>query len=214
MFTVMTVLRSGGIYDSVWVRKLRDAIARHITIPFQFRCLSDVPVSCESIPLEHNWPIWWAKMELFRPGVIIGPTLYIDLDTLILKDIAAFATIGAPFSMLRNLANPQVVGSGMMWFGAPMKSDIYDLFNSDPDYWMERFRGAGTHCGDQAFIYHTLGVEPLPRLQDLVPGLIAAFDPFWLLRPEMIPEKCAVVMFKGPMKPDLYSAPWIREAWK
>jgi len=87
MLTVACVLRSGGKFDSEYVRKLRDGVLRFANVPHRFVCLSDVDVPCERIPLEHNWPGWWSKIELFRPGVIKAPMLYLDLDTIVIGSL-------------------------------------------------------------------------------------------------------------------------------
>jgi hypothetical protein len=84
--TVICVLRSGGIYGAGDVEKLRNQVARHLSLPHEFVCLSDVEVSCKRIALQHDWSGWWSKVELFRPGVIQGPTVYMDLDNVILGD--------------------------------------------------------------------------------------------------------------------------------
>ena len=52
-----------------------------------FECLSDVDVpGVECTKLEHNWPGWWAKMNLFSPNMP-GDFLFIDLDTVIIGPI-------------------------------------------------------------------------------------------------------------------------------
>ena len=89
MITVACVLREGGKvgYDATWVEKLHNSISRNLTIPFKFVCLSDCAVPCERIPLYKNGPGYWAKMQLFRPGLFDGPVLFFDLDTVICNNI-------------------------------------------------------------------------------------------------------------------------------
>ena len=89
MITVACVLRQGGKvgYDASWVEKLHNSISRNLTIPFKFVCLSDCAVPCERIPLNDNGPGYWAKMQLFRPGLFDGPVLFFDLDTVICNNI-------------------------------------------------------------------------------------------------------------------------------
>src|SRR5262245_61940013 len=84
MLTIACVLKSGGIYDATWVARLRDGVARHLPLTHRFVCLSDVEVPCERIPLEHDWPGWWAKVELFK---LKAPVLFFDLDTAIVGDL-------------------------------------------------------------------------------------------------------------------------------
>ena len=55
----VTVLRSGGEYGPRHVQWLARQIPGLV-------CLSDRKVEgVETIPLRHDWPGWWAKMEMF-----------------------------------------------------------------------------------------------------------------------------------------------------
>lgn len=89
--TVACVYREGEFrsrpYRPYWTEKSRNMVARHLKAPHRFVCLSNVGVPVERVPLEHDWPGWWAKVELFRPGLFNGPTLYLDLDTLPVGDL-------------------------------------------------------------------------------------------------------------------------------
>ena len=67
----------GRTYSPEWVRKLKRMVER-TTKGVRFVCLSNVPVEgVETIPLRDNLPGWWAKIELFRPGLFTGRTLYL-----------------------------------------------------------------------------------------------------------------------------------------
>src|SRR4051812_7051182 len=68
-------------YDPSWVQKLQRGVARNLTIPHSFTCLSDIPIPDVHVePLRHNWMQYWSKIEMFRPGLFSGPTLYFDID--------------------------------------------------------------------------------------------------------------------------------------
>ena len=222
--TVMCVLRSGGQYDVEWVRKLRDGIHRNTTAPYEFKCLSDVEIDitepckqkCERIPLQHDWPGWWAKIELFRPGVITGPTLYLDLDTIITANIDHLIDdlrySKYTFAMLRNFHQPDFVGSGVMWFAdedaVPHK--VYEKFRKQPDAYMahhERVR-KGSHLGDQAFIADTIGLENIEMLD--VPGLKS----FKYHARTFLPPDAALVCFHGNPRPPEAKAKWVAEHWR
>ena len=89
MLNVVCVLREGGKvgYTAEWVDKLQRGVQRNLTIPHRFVCLSDCPVNCERIELVSGDYGFWSKMQLFQPGLLTGPTLYIDLDTVICGNI-------------------------------------------------------------------------------------------------------------------------------
>lgn len=220
MLSVLCVLRSGGAYDAEWVRKLRDGVARNITVPHRFVCLSDVDVPCDRIPLVQDWPGWWAKIELFRPGVVTGPTLYLDLDTVIVDKIDALANITRDFSMLRGFGRKHYIGSGVMLFKKPLTT-VYESFLKSPERFIEeyatnpnnRHQAFNAAVGDQAFIYDAIGNENIHRLTDSVPNLIQCYPKTF--NGARVPTGCSVVCFKGKIKPpDAMHLGWCRENWK
>ena len=144
--TVICVLRSSPEYDASWVEKLKNGVERNMTVPHVFKCLSDVEVPCERIPMVEDWPGWWSKIELFRPGVITGKTLYLDLDTVILSNIDHLTNFKHDFAMMRNLNAPYMPGSAVMWFGKPPSSEVYDRFKKDPHNSVMAFNSAIACC--------------------------------------------------------------------
>lgn len=211
LLTVLCVLKSGGGYDAEWVRKLKDGVARHLKPPYRFQCLSDVDVP-DRIPLEHDWPGWWSKIEMFKPGVITGQTLYLDLDTVICGSLESFRDIEAPFAMLQNFNNPDYIGSGVMWFkdAESVPHKVYQKFARMPDCYIahhERVKNF-THVGDQAFIADTLGVENITRLD------MTRIKSFKFHARSYLPEEASIVCFHGqPRLPDI-KAEWIVRHWK
>lgn len=172
MVTVACVLRSGGDFTTEYVTRLRDAVARH-TPQARFVCLSDVP-EVATHPLQHDWPGWWAKICLFTPGLLTGPTLYLDLDTVITGDLTALlqCTQQDRFMMLRDFYNRNGSGSGVMgWQGD--WSAIYYAFRADPQKVMANHRTARA-WGDQAFIAKQVGSR-VQHWQDVAPGMIASY---------------------------------------
>lgn len=213
MLTVICVLKASAVYTAEWVRKLRDAVARNLNLPHRFVCLSDVDVPCERIPLKHDWPGWWSKIELFRPGVITGPTLYLDLDTVVVGNIDAIAGLPHDFAMLRGFGRRNYVGSGVMWFRKPQVA-VYERFVAKPmEHIAEYIRNEhAAVIGDQAFIYDTIGDRNIVRLQDQLPGLLHCYPKTF--DSDRLPAGCGIVCFKGKTKqPQALHRPWCAEAW-
>jgi len=214
--TVLCVLKSGGeTYDKTWVEKLKRAVERNLTVPYTFACLSDVPVPCNRIPLKHDWPGWWSKLELFRPDVILGPTLYFDLDTVIVGNFDYMANNRSRFAMLKNFsatAEPNMVGSGVMWFrdadSVPHK--VYEKFAKMPDCYMDHHLrnadAATSYIGDQAFIWDALGgqVETLEY-----PGILS----YKRHCRKLLPADSSIVAFHGKPRPSEVSDSWVKEHW-
>lgn len=210
MLTVICVLRSGGIYDASWVEKLKNACERNLP-PHTFNCLSDVPVPCNRIPLQHDWPSWWAKIELFRPGVIDGPTLYLDLDTIVVGKVEILRN-GVDFAMLQSFWIPDMVGSGVMYFsGENVPHHIYEKFAKQPQAYIKHHErnAEGTYVGDQAFIWDAMKHD-VPRINDYLPG-IKSYKMNCIRR---LPEDASIVCFHGRPRPTEVDTPWMKEHWR
>ena len=209
MLTVLCVLRSGGIYTPEWVRKLRDAAERQIVGRYKFVCLSDVDVPCERIDIANDWPGWWAKITIFRPGVIDGPTLYLDLDTVLTGPIDV--RVPHDFAMLRNFWVPDMVGSGVMWFsGENVPHKVYDKFVRQPLAYMAHHKRHEDppYIGDQAFVWDALNRE-VDQVNDYLPG-IYSYKMHCLRR---LPADASIVCFHGLPRPTEVTADWMQKHW-
>jgi hypothetical protein len=83
---VATVCRCSPRYTPDVVRWFRRQLAAKLRTPHTFVCLSDKPDEVPGgIALKHNWPGWWAKLELFRPDLFQEGdlVLYFDMDTVL-----------------------------------------------------------------------------------------------------------------------------------
>ena len=154
MINVACVLRQGGKvgYSTEWVYKLQRAVAQHLSIPHRFVCLSDCKVDCERIELQHSDSGFWAKLELFRPGLFDGPVLYIDLDTVICSNIDSIVERcrGHKFVMWLE-ADKNIHSSAMMYWESDV-SNIWDIYRSRPaEYWQQQYSSPPLY-GDQAVI--------------------------------------------------------------
>jgi len=195
MTTIATVLRSGGEFTPEHVQELRHAVATNLHRPHRFVCLSDLPVpGIEVIPLAHDWPTWWPKVELFRTGIFEGPVMFFDLDTWITGSLDAFAEEPTEMAMLSDFYHPSNAASGMMmWVPSPATEEIYWEFLRDPAGIMRRLEGSG----DQAWIR---SVAPdATRIQNLFPGKVVS----WKVHCAEggIPPTASVVCFHGKPRP-------------
>lgn len=198
MLIVACVLRSGGEYGPEHVLRLRGQVATALSRPHRFVCLADCAVEgVETRALLHDWPRWWAKLELFRPGLFDGPVLYLDLDTSLFGRIDDMA-LGHRFTVLRNVwvnpPNPRIGSAVMAWDGD--LSALYAAFAADPERHMaecvtkEKF-------GDQGFI-QTHAPIAMQRWQDLFPGRVVGFRRDCA---NGIPAGASIICFGGPVRP-------------
>lgn len=138
------MLRSGGDFRPAHVQWLARQVEGLI-------CLSDVPVpGVQTIPLEYDWPGWWAKLEMFGPS-LDGDVLMIDLDTVVFH-IPEFDQT----TVLRDFTRPDLMGSGLMYVTAEDRARIWSGFTQDPKGHMQRCSAWPRH-GDQGFLLDYIG---------------------------------------------------------
>jgi hypothetical protein len=209
MLTVICVLRSGGVYDESWVDKLQRGVARNLTRPHRFVCLTDMNVSCETIALQHNWPGWWSKIELFKPGVIAGDTLYLDLDTVITGSLDELLKLECDFAMLQNFNNPDMVGSGVMWF-SKVPHKVYEKFAKQPDAYIAHYKRNqnGSYLGDQAFVWDALG-----RNVTFLTGHFKGIKSYKYHCKRILPDDAKIVCFHGKPSPPEVKTDWMTQHW-
>jgi len=142
----------GPKYSSEWVDKLYRGISKNLNIPFEFVCLSNISTDYNTIPLITNSDIFWNKIELFRKDILQGPTLYLDLDIVICKNITDDILLlpQDQFLMVRE-PNNKINSSVMFWNGD--YSYLFDEYITNKDeivqqYWTPGPRG----FGDQVYI--------------------------------------------------------------
>lgn len=159
---VLTVLRSGGEYQPQHVQAMQRQIAQWAP-DAKFQCLSDTDVpGVETIPLVHNWPGWWAKLELFR---LLGGYLYTDLDNVILGPLDEFF-VGKYTTQRRGWNALMYVPEN---FHAGLAA--YRDFAEDPDRWKAEFFTAdyGVPFGDAGFVNQYARGD---AWEDLFPGKV------------------------------------------
>ena len=201
MITVACVLRSGGVFTPEWVDALWRGVARHLNgRPYERCVLSDIP-GAGFEPLQERWPGWWAKLELFRPGLFHDPVLYLDLDTVVVGDLGDLAAYAGPFAMLSSFYRPRRAESGVMaWTPGAVTEGLWEAFTADPARWMRRFHGDGEF----------LHAHATPdRLQDLFPNQIVSYKKHARQGP---PPGARVVCFHGNPRPS-EAGGWAAAAW-
>jgi hypothetical protein len=207
---VICVYKTGGDYSYEYVHRLHCVTEDNLTIPHDFLCLTDDPrVTGEPIiRLKHDWPGWWSKIELFRPDLPDDDYLYLDLDTLILKNIdrLAEAATKVDFAMLRAFRSHHGTErpiSGIMMGRFRNHARIYETFVTNPDAWIRdtavHGRGPGMK-GDQGFIGKMMTWN-VPKIQDLVPEGYVIHKFHWNELGK-IPENAHVLEWSG--KPRLH----------
>ncbi len=189
----------GTKYDSGYVYALREAVAKHLTIPHEFRCITtrnlpDIQTVKPPVPYQS----WWSKMGLFYPGIATGPSLYFDLDVVITGNLDYLADYTDTFSAPANWAQSGhggIQSSVMAWPGnwhAPYEKIRQDWPNAKWDGGYMILNGKRL-WGDQEYLYDMLDND-----WRRIPG-IGSYK--YHIRPiQQIPDWMSVCVFHG--KPD------------
>lgn len=201
MLTVACVLRSGGVYTPEWVRRLRRGVEKHLPAPHRFLCLSDVPVDCDRMPIESDWPHWWPKLELFA---IPGPVLYFDLDTIVVGDLTPLVSNPGFWMVGDYLRRGRSNSTAMFW--SDDRRYILNAFRSRAEELMPKYdRRRDGRIGDQAFIE-----DMVPDRQHFPKKLVVSYKKH---AREGVPSGAAAVAFHGKPKPNEIKHGWVAEAW-
>ncbi len=214
---IVCVLKIGGIYTPQYVNNLAYAVNKHLTIPYQFVCMTDAPTEeftdkvHNVIPFVHYYPKWWGKIELFRNNLFSGyRVVYFDLDTLIIDNIDFMYSYSGIFCGLRDFYHMVSLGSGVMcWDGDDERLNcIYTDFISDSQSLIKN-----NLFGDQQWINTAIN-KHISYLQDYFPKKIVSFKKDCFIDNEIIyPEESAIVCFHGPPRIHELEYTKIKEHW-
>jgi len=150
---IVCVLKSGGDFTEHYVEVLRAMVIKNLTVPFEFKCLTDLDnldlPRVEVIQLENDWPGWWSKVEIFKKDLFPnGNVVYLDLDTIITGNIDSLFDNTDDFRMLEGFGTTKPMASGIMSFQTDL-SYIYDELLKHPELMMTN---SGKLRWDQRFI--------------------------------------------------------------
>jgi len=209
MHNVVTVLRSGGVFNEQYVRHLMAGVARHAHTQHRFMCLSDtvtepeVRDGIEWLPLVHDWPAHYAKLEIYRPELEwFGRMTYIDLSSVIVGDLTPFLDYDGPCAMVRDpwhdAAQTSVITFEPGWGREP-----YLAFSAASDDWMRE--GERMH----APWFHDQVMLQIRQPDDLfAPGAVVSWKAHCT---NGVPENARIVKFHGRPKP--HEVDWARAQW-
>lgn len=218
MIAVLCVLRSGGRYSPEWVHRLERGVARNLTLPHRFVCLTDMPgvsLDCHPVPLSTNWPGWWAKLELFQ---FRTKCLYLDLDSVVVGSLDAIAAAEHKFTMTHEYYRPHLMCSTAMAWDGDFSFLWREMARKDDTKKVMKFYDNWTpegRIGDQGYIEETLtgaGYLPATFRDRFGERSIASYKVH--CRKDGLQGNESVVAFHGNLKPDqLGHVDWIRENW-
>lgn len=236
---VILSMKWGTLYPSLYVNVLHRACRDHLADDFRFVCLTDDPTGLEpeieALPIpnigctpEHYRRGAWPKLSVFTEGLfgLQGRALFIDLDVVILGDLAPFFSLEGPLLGVGGgdgwrhgrVATVPELNTSVFGFTLGSQRHISDVFTADPN-------GASARFGNE---------------QEFVEGTAPSWAPWpepWvisfkrhirrksllapILGPHPVPEGARIVAFHGKPNPlDVVNGrygrgyEWIREYWR
>jgi lipopolysaccharide biosynthesis glycosyltransferase len=194
---IVTVLKTSNDYKKEYVDLLYNQCEKYAPNA-DFICISDDTSVPGYMKMEHDWPRWWPKMEIFK---IQGPVLYLDLDTIIVADLTDIFSEASrhEFVGIRDFYKDhrmqRTLGSGIMFWSGDMRY-LYEEFLKDPQKNMDECN-TSRWWGDQGFIEKTIKNKTV-YWQDITPKKIVS----WKVHCKAgIPKEAHIIAFHGTPKP-------------
>lgn len=225
MIKIGCVLKSGGDFGPADVYRLAGEIQKYLDLPYTLTCLTDISdkmdlhpriatsLSLEVLPLQHNLPGWWSKLEVFS---LSGPVLYLDLDTVIVGEVTPLAQAVIDLRehqilMLRAFRHTHEWASGIMGWQGDWSWLLQGLLETPRQFiqqargWMMKNRWQQNYWvsypGDQDWIVDCLnarkGCEKVPA-QRVQPGIYSYKHH---IRGKEMPGDARIICFHGKPRP-------------
>lgn len=218
-------MKWGTLYSSDYVNRLYSMVARNITGPFRFICLTDDPTGvrdevecfpCPTVPIEGPQANrGWRKLALWQPKLegVEGEVLFFDLDVVIVDNIDDLFTFDEGFCVMRNWTQPEepIGNTSVFRYTVGKHPEIWDYFVADPE------RVLREQPNEQMYISRTikrLMFFPDDWCRLFKVHCVPAFPMRWFVPPQL-PEGTRVVAFPGdPNPPDAAAGRWPAKWYK
>jgi hypothetical protein len=228
--TVLCV-RFGTKYGIDYVERLRNMVARHLSIPYEFCCLTDDPRPIDGVKLllqqsaGYTKP-WWHKVHMFDPRLDVqGRILYFDLDVIIGNSLDKLLdNLGDNFMGIQDFnrkfhPNWRALNSSVMSWQHRSQSDIWNKFAENPT-------AAQRLHGDQDWIWqmaaNRIKFWPVPWIQSYKWELRGRDElivrtgkgGFKTVMTDPIDQECSVAVFHGDPKPEDVQDAFVVDNWQ
>jgi hypothetical protein len=214
---IVVCVRSGTKFGFEYVTKLRNMVARHMSRPYVFVCLTDMMDRCEGMVFVSIKEIglhgWWCKFLVFEPAWrASSQIIYLDLDTVVIGDLAQLADVPHEFAILES----PVRTHGIKSYPCKFNSSVMTIAGGRCGFMWERFdRRRSTmmlehdRYGDQKAIEELYPDAAI--LNRLMPkGFFVNYRDLTSHKP----KEASVVNFGGPSKPHSCPIPWVQAEWQ
>jgi hypothetical protein len=212
-------LKEGTKYDSDYVNTLYLMVKRYLTTPFNFLCLTEDPKNLlkeiQVINLDdRSIKGWWNKCLLFKPGLLNGKCLYLDLDMIILKNIDEFLVENQYLNILCNpiLLSEKIyynINSSMLFWNTNIKdlNKIYFQYLNNKIFYDTHKPSMNEVIGDQRVILDSkikYKFFPTDKIRYLK----------FLKEKDALNHNISIIVCKGLKNKDYKSNFFIKNYWK
>jgi hypothetical protein len=229
--TILCV-RFGNKYGREYVERLRNMVSRHMTIPYEFVCLTDDqhPITGVRSIVQPNSNYargWWHKVHMFDPNIpLAGRILYFDLDVVIhanIDKLAGYLTtefVGIHDFNRKFHANWKYLNSSVLAWNHGSQTHIWNQFKTNP-------REAQRLAGDQDWIWKlsqsTIKFWPREWIQSYKweirsreeLTLLNGKRQFTNVRDDVVIEpSCSVAVFHGDPNPCAVRDKFVLDNWR
>lgn len=167
-----------------YVEKLRAGVRRNLALPHEFVCVRESAKTG-----------WWAKLDLFEPRRFTGRVMYLDLDTVVVGDLALLVAHKGLLHLVDWGWKTPTYGSGVMVWDAGEHAEAFTRYtDAVPE----------AYGGDQDWLTHLGGWAALP------PSLNRSYR--YHAR-KGVPQGAVTVSFHGRPKPHEITDGWVPQAW-
>lgn len=195
----------GWWWENLYAGQRREFIRGALALPYRLMRSGDLGRGLDA-ERQKTWrPVdlrgWYNKLFLFKEGVLEGPTIFFDLDTVIVGSIDDLVEVGDDLCILRDFYRPREYGSGLMTFRTEKMSVVWNEFIQSGCPVMRR--------GDQAFIQQAK--PDAEFFQDQWPGQVVSYKLNCIKHG--VPDYARVVCFHGSPRPHEVTDPFLLEAF-
>jgi hypothetical protein len=213
---IVACVRTGPKFPFMYVERLRNMVARHMGLPYVFVCLTDQRERCDGTIFvdvkEIGLPGWWSKLVLFEPSWReTSQIIYLDLDTVIIGDLAPLADVPHEFAILES----PVRAHGVVSYPCKYNSSVMTIAGGRCGFMWQRFDKQRSRLmlehdryGDQKAIEELYPDAAI--LNRLMPkGFFCNYRDLTMIEP-----KASVINFGGNNKPHNCPIHWVQREWR
>lgn len=232
-------MKWGTKFGPDYVNKLRAMVRRHLARPHRFVCFTDDPtgigqgVEIRPLPPMHLPPDkerGWRKLSTFtRPlDDLAGPTLFLDLDLVILDSIDCFFDHPGGFCIIHDWAKPwRITGNSSVYrFEAGAHPEVLSYFVANIDRVKSEVRNEQEYLSREMHRAGLLAYWPKDWCVSFKHSCMPVFPLNFLLAPRR-PPRARIVIFHGRPNPvdamagrgkgllrHVRPTAWIADYWK